>query len=98
MTKRISWPLRLGSSVMINAPATSTNKTRVQRNQAPAIPEMLILGRKPEDSIVILVAGAEIRIKVLAVGQGHVSLGFTAPANAVILREELIEARRKKAV
>lgn len=49
---------------------------------------MLILSRKEEESVVI---GDNIKIKVVSVDKGSVKLGFEAPANLLILREELVK-------
>lgn len=50
---------------------------------------MLILGRRPGDSIVI---EGGIRIVVLAVDRKSVRLGIEAPANVSILRGEIVTA------
>ncbi|PAF52560.1 carbon storage regulator [Helicobacter sp. 13S00477-4] len=50
---------------------------------------MLILSRKPDESIVI---GENIIVKVISVDRGSVKLGFEAPPNTLILRAELKEA------
>ncbi|PAF53307.1 carbon storage regulator [Helicobacter sp. 13S00482-2] len=50
---------------------------------------MLILSRKPDESIVI---GDNITIKVISIDRGSVKLGFQAPPNTLILRSELKEA------
>lgn len=50
---------------------------------------MLILSRKPDESIVI---GDNISIKVISIDRGSVKLGFEAPPNTLILRAELKEA------
>lgn len=50
---------------------------------------MLILSRKPDESIVI---GDNISIKVISIDRGSVKLGFEAPPNTLILRAELREA------
>ena len=47
---------------------------------------MLVLSRKQHDEIVI---GKTIRVVVLKVAGGRVKLGFTAPKDVVICREEL---------
>lgn len=49
---------------------------------------MLILARKEDESIVI---GDEIVIKVVSIDRGTVKLGFEAPPQYIILREELKE-------
>jgi carbon storage regulator len=47
---------------------------------------MLVLSRKVGEEIVI---GDNIRVKVLSVRGNQIRLGFTAPDNVVIHREEL---------
>jgi len=49
---------------------------------------MLILTRRKEESVII---NGDIRGKVLGVDRGHVKLGFEAPEEVVIVREELLE-------
>ena len=49
---------------------------------------MLILTRRKEESIII---DGNIKITVLGVDRGHVKLGFEAPAEVNIVREELLE-------
>ena len=48
---------------------------------------MLILTRRPEESIII---DGDIKIKILGIDRGVVKLGFEAPDEVVILREELL--------
>lgn len=50
---------------------------------------MLVLSRKVNEEIII---GKDISIKVVAVQNGIVKLGFEAPQDKVILRGELKEA------
>lgn len=50
---------------------------------------MLILSRRPDESIVI---GENITIKVISIDRGSVKLGFEAPPSTLILRAELKEA------
>ena len=47
---------------------------------------MLVLTRKPEQSIII---GTDIVVKVLSVDGDHVKIGIEAPKDVLILREEL---------
>lgn len=47
---------------------------------------MLILSRKENESITI---GDSIKIKVIGIDKGSVKLGFEAPPEMLILREEL---------
>ena len=48
---------------------------------------MLILTRRKEESIII---NGAIKIKILSIDRGVVKLGFEAPDEVVILREELL--------
>jgi carbon storage regulator len=47
---------------------------------------MLVLSRRPGEEIVI---GDTIRLRVVAIDGNRVRLGFTAPADTFICREEL---------
>ncbi|MDA3966661.1 MULTISPECIES: carbon storage regulator CsrA [Helicobacter] len=47
---------------------------------------MLILSRKENESVTI---GENISIKIISIDKGSVKLGFEAPPNLLILREEL---------
>ena len=49
---------------------------------------MLILTRSYEQSVII---NGNIKVKVLGVDRGYVKLGFEAPKEVVIVREELLE-------
>ena len=49
---------------------------------------MLILTRRKEESIII---NGDIKITVLGMDRGYVKLGFEAPDDVVIMREELLE-------
>jgi carbon storage regulator len=59
---------------------------------------MLVLARKPEESVII---GGRIEVKVLAVRGDQISLGFVAPDEVTIYRKEvyvsLQSANRKAA-
>jgi len=48
---------------------------------------MLILTRRKEESIII---NGDIKIKILGIDRGVVKLGFEAPDEVVIVREELL--------
>lgn len=50
---------------------------------------MLILSRKPDESIVI---GDNITVKVVSVEKGVVKLGIEAPSHIGIVRSELLDA------
>ena len=49
---------------------------------------MLILTRRPDESIII---NSNIKIIVLSADPNHVKLGFEAPENVNIVREELLD-------
>jgi len=49
---------------------------------------MLILTRRPDESIII---DGNIKIKILGVNGNQVRIGFEAPEEVVIVREELLE-------
>jgi len=49
---------------------------------------MLILTRRPEESIII---SSDIKITVLGIDRGYVKLGFEAPKDVEIMREELLD-------
>ena len=49
---------------------------------------MLILTRRPNESIII---DDDIKIKILSVNGNQVRIGFEAPEEVVIVREELLE-------
>lgn len=58
---------------------------------------MLVLSRKEDESVII---GENIKIKVISIEKGSVKLGFEAPPNMLILREELkiaVEQTNKEA-
>jgi len=49
---------------------------------------MLVLSRRSQESIII---DGDIKITVLGVDRGNVKLGFEAPDDVNIVREELLE-------
>ena len=49
---------------------------------------MLILTRRPEKSVII---DGNIKLKILSVNGNQVRIGFEAPEDVVIVREELFE-------
>jgi len=49
---------------------------------------MLILTRRKEESVII---NGNIKVTVLGMFRGQVRLGFEAPKEVVIMREELLE-------
>lgn len=48
---------------------------------------MLILTRKVGESITI---GQDIKVKIISIDQGQVKLGFDAPTEVAIFRDELL--------
>ena len=48
---------------------------------------MLILNRRYEESVII---NGDIKITILGIDRGVVKLGFEAPEEVVIMREELL--------
>lgn len=59
---------------------------------------MLVLSRKVGEAVVIEYQGVEIDVEVLEIRPHKVRLGFTAPLDAVILRDELLEDGGEDAV
>lgn len=57
---------------------------------------MLVLSRKPEESIVITVGGQRVIVKVVRVQGDNVRLGFDASKDVRIDRSEIDERRRKE--
>lgn len=55
---------------------------------------MLILSRRPGESVKI---GDEVTVTVLGVQGGQVRLGFTAPADIAVHREEVYERIKAEA-
>ena len=51
---------------------------------------MLVLSRKVGEEIVI---GNDIRVRIVAIQGNQIRLGFTAPKEVVIQREELLRAK-----
>ena len=49
---------------------------------------MLILTRRPDESIIM---DGDIKLKILSVNGNQVRIGFEAPEDVVIVREELLE-------
>ena len=49
---------------------------------------MLILTRRPEESIII---DGDIKLKILSVRGNQVRIGFEAPSDVTIMREELLD-------
>ena len=59
---------------------------------------MLILGRRENESISI---GDDIKIKIVSIERGNVKIGFEAPKDVLILRDELrvaVENVNKKSI
>lgn len=51
---------------------------------------MLVLARKPSESVIIRVAGFEIRVMLVEMRSNNSRLGFEGPPEAVFIREELL--------
>ena len=59
---------------------------------------MLILSRKVGEAVLIEYRGATIEVEVTEIRPHRVRLGFTAPLEAVILRDELVYDDGEEAV
>jgi len=58
---------------------------------------MLVLSRKESESVLL---GENIVVKIISIDRGTVKIGFEAPSDCIILREELkaaVENENKKA-
>jgi carbon storage regulator len=55
---------------------------------------MLVLSRKASENVIISTAGG-IKVSILSVNGNNVKLGFEAPENIAIDREEIFERKRK---
>ena len=53
---------------------------------------MLVLSRKPGESVVI---GGQVRVTLLDIRPGHVRLGIVAPQDVLVDREEISNKRRE---
>lgn len=57
---------------------------------------MLVLSRKEDESVLL---GDNIVVKIISIDRGSVKIGFEAPSDCIILREELkvaVENENKK--
>lgn len=52
---------------------------------------MLILSRRPNESVILTVGEIDIELKVVKLSGDTVKLGFEAPREVVIVREEVLE-------
>lgn len=57
---------------------------------------MLLLSRKPGESIEIVLDGKVVTVRLLGITGNQVRLGFTAPNDVAIMRTELLEQDRLK--
>ena len=57
---------------------------------------MLILTRKLDQALFIMVGGIEIEVRVLGVERDRVKIGIEAPAEVLVLREELIKPAKRR--
>jgi len=53
---------------------------------------MLVLNRRYEESVII---NGDIKITILGIDRGVVSLGFEAPEDVIIMREELLDKENR---
>ena len=53
---------------------------------------MLILNRRKEESVII---NGDIKITILGIDRGYVKLGFEAPEDVNIVREELLDVENE---
>ena len=58
---------------------------------------MLVLKRKNNERVFVLVGEVEVAVQVTYIEGGSVSLGFDAPKDVEIWREEIYDTRRRKA-
>jgi carbon storage regulator len=56
---------------------------------------MLVLSRKPSENVIISTAGG-IKVYILSVKGNNVKLGFDAPENIEIDREEIFDRKHKE--
>ncbi|MGE3821118.1 MAG: carbon storage regulator [Isosphaeraceae bacterium] len=49
---------------------------------------MLVLSRKPLESIVI---GSDVRVSIIRIDRNHVRIGIEAPGDVAIVRAELLD-------
>lgn len=54
---------------------------------------MLVLGRREEEAILI---GNNIRVVIAEIRPGYVRVGIEAPRDLPVVREELVEEKRKE--
>jgi carbon storage regulator CsrA len=57
---------------------------------------MLVLSRKPGERVMIDVGGVRVTVVLVDVDRNKVRLGFVAPLDVQILREELLPPERKE--
>lgn len=55
---------------------------------------MLVLSRKKNEATVIKVEGIEIIVKVMEIDRNKVRIGFLAPKDIPIFREELLKEKK----
>jgi carbon storage regulator CsrA len=58
---------------------------------------MLVLARRLHEKIFIDVAGVRIEVSPVTLDHGKVRLGFSAPKDVVIMREEIADSPERKA-
>lgn len=57
---------------------------------------MLILGRRTDERVVVAGGGVEVVVTVVEIRPGMVRLGFDAPPEVTILRDELIDGGKER--
>ena len=57
---------------------------------------MLILSRRPEEEILIVVGGKTVTVKVISCSKKTVQIGFQAPPDVTIVRPELLRENHKE--
>ena len=58
---------------------------------------MLVLSRKPEESIVVILPHGEmLEIKITKIEEGRAKVGIQAPMNFKIFRKEIFDAMNKE--
>lgn len=55
---------------------------------------MLVLTRKPNEAVILKHGDVEIRVVLMELGMTRVRLGFDAPKDVEIMREELVQPER----
>lgn len=54
---------------------------------------MLVLGRREQESVVLTKGDLEIRVTLIWAANGNAQIGFDAPLDVVIMRDELLQRK-----